>query len=178
MVLKRMFFPLRYFAEQGHNMLVSVSHSKSFGLYGERIGALFILAKDADQAKKIGQVIRQIIRVDYSNPPRHGALVIDHILGTDDLKKKWRDELDKCRGRISEIRQAFINATKDAHLNVDYSYLEDSKGMFMYTGLTKPQVSKLLDEHGVYMTSSGRINVTGLNHDNMDYVVKAISKVL
>lgn len=164
---------IRLFAREGLEMLVAVSNAKNFGLYGERVGALYIVAETAVIAEHISSRVKQVIRAIYSNPPMHGAKIVAHILSTSSLRKTWEEELNAMRQRINSLRISLCD-----HLGEEYSHLKEGKGMFVYSGLHQSQVDRLKTEYGIYMPSDGRINVCGLNQDNLDYVVDAIKRVI
>jgi aspartate/tyrosine/aromatic aminotransferase len=166
---------VRLFAKEGHEMIVAVSLSKNFSLYSERVGALFIIGETHKIQERIQSSVHQIIRAIYSNPPFHGAQLVSHILGTHALKKEWESELTAMRERIGEMRNALTKALVAKSKKRDFSYLNNGSGFFCYSGLTLSQVERLTKEYGIYMTSDGRINLAGLNWDNVDYVANAIS---
>lgn len=170
-------FAVRLFAEMGHEMLIATSYSKTFGLYAERIGALFVIAKTDALREKLGSRIKAIIRANYSNPPLHGAKVISHVLGSSVLRQEWLSELSHMRDRIIEMRRALTSALISKSSGIDFSYLNERKGLFSFCDLNKEQVDRLIHEFGIYMTSDGRINVVGLNANNLDYVSEAIIRV-
>ncbi len=166
---------VRLFAEAGHEMLVASSYSKNFTLYSERVGALFAIANSEKTAKHLTSQLKILVRTTYSNPPRHGAEVVATILGDRSLREQWELELTKMRERIAEMRYAFARAL--IAKNPRFLFLEASKGLFSFCGLEKTQVDRITKEFGIYMTNDGRINVAGLNWDNLDYVVNAIISV-
>ncbi len=166
--------PVRLFAKEGHEMIVAVSLSKNFSLYCERVGALFIIGETHKTAERIQSCVRKIIRAIYSNPPFHGAQVVSHILGTPALKQEWERELMTMRERISEMRNALTKALVAKCKKKDLNFLNKGSGFFCYSGLSQSLVERLTKEHGIYMTSDGRINLAGLNWDNVDYVASAI----
>lgn len=168
---------IRMFVENGHEMLIACSYAKNFSLYGERVGVLFVVAGSPQHIANVGSRINSIIRTTYSNPPMHGAQIVAHILNDAALKKEWESELSSMRERIMEMRKAFVSALS-AQSKQDFSFLNDRNGLFCFSGLTKEQVDHLISEYGIYMTGDGRINIAGLNQDNLDYVVNAISAVL
>lgn len=170
--------PIRYFADQGHEMVVAQSFSKNFGLYGERVGVMSILTHSKDIAQKIGSRVKLIIRQSYSNPPIHGARIIATILKSPELKKQWKDEVKNMSGRIKEMRDALTAGLMEKSLNQDFSFIKKQRGLFSFSGLNNVQVQQLREEKGVYMVNSGRINVAGLNPDNLDYVIDSILSVI
>lgn len=169
---------VRLFAREGHEMLVACSQSKNFGLYGERVGALYILTESEQSAKKIGTKIKTFTRTNVSNPPMHGAKIVHHILSTAELKTEWEKEVKMMRDRIAEVRLSFTEALCAKSRKRDFRFLANRSGLFSYTGLDRPQVERLITEFGIYLINDGRINVTGLNQKNMDYVVDAMMAVL
>jgi aspartate/tyrosine/aromatic aminotransferase len=168
---------VRLFAERGHEMLVAVSYSKNFGLYGERAGSLFIVTDSEETARRVGSTIKVIIRTNYSNPPLHGAKIVSTILSDGKLRKRWETELTSMRERIAAMRTALARALVAKGGPIDFRFLLDRTGMFSFCGLEKRQVDRLIKEYAIYMTGDGRINVAGLNWDHLDYVVDAITAV-
>lgn len=171
-------WPVRYFAEQGNEMLVANSFAKNLGLYGERVGGLFLLASDPATLPKAASHIKQTIRNSYSSPPLHGMRVVKAILSTPSLYKGWEEELADMRLRLHEMRLTLKSGLDVAYPKKDWSFLLKQKGFFSYLGISKEQVGRLNKEFAIYMPASGRINVAGLNGHNMDYLIHAIASVL
>ena len=169
---------IRYFAKEGHEMLVATSYAKNFGIYGERAGFLAIVSKNKETAGKVGSQIKQIVRGNYSTPPLHAARIVATILKDPDLKKEWQDELDNMRLRVNEMRKALVEELLLRSKDKDFSFLKQQRGLFSFCGLDNSQVHQLREEKGIYMPSNGRINVAGLNWHNIEYVVNAIVSVL
>ncbi len=169
---------IRYFAEQGHEMIVVTSNSKNFGLYGERVGALFAVAADASRAQTILSQLKVLVRNNYSNPPTHGARIVATILETESLKKKWLSELSGMRERITGMRSLLAEGLIAEKGEESFGFLRKQSGMFSFSGLEKQQAESLKTEHGIYMTNDGRISICGLNQENIDCVIKAILSVL
>lgn len=167
---------IRHFVKQGMQCAVAVSHAKNFGLYAERTGALYFACDSAEQANRVGSRLKMIIRGLYSNPPCHGALLVAMILQDKELKQKWLHELAGMRDRIKEMRRTLVSLLKEGSARFDS--LEHQKGMFSFTGLTTAQVNRLINNFGIYLTSDGRINVAGLNQQNVAYVADAILTTL
>ena len=157
---------------------VSTSFSKSFSLYGERVGALSVVAQSKEEADRVLSQLKRVIRTNYSNPPIHGAQVVATVLTTPELRKLWEEELAGMRVRIKEMRTALVAKLKGAGITQDVSFITQQKGMFSYSGLSKEQMQRLRTEFGVYGVDSGRICVAALNSKNIDYVVNAIAKVM
>jgi aspartate/tyrosine/aromatic aminotransferase len=169
---------LRLFAGFPGEMLISSSFSKNFGLYNERTGALTLVARSAEAAQTSLTHLRRAIRVNYSNPPAHGASIVTTVLSDPVLRKEWDTELKAMCQRIHEMRELFVKTLKVKGVKRDFSFLARQRGMFSYSGLTKPQVDALRDNHGVYIVGSGRINVAGLTTANMEPLCEAIASVL
>ena len=165
------------FIEAGIDFFVSTSFSKSFSLYGERVGALSVVCENKDEAARVLSQLKRVIRTNYSNPPTHGAQVVSMVLTTPALRAMWEDELAGMRVRIKQMREALQSRLLAAGLKQDMSFITRQKGMFSYSGLTKPQMERLRGEFGVYGVDSGRICVAALNKNNIDAVVSAIVKV-
>jgi aspartate/tyrosine/aromatic aminotransferase len=168
---------IRHFVKNGLEILVAVSNAKNFSIYGERVGCLFIVAETAKIAEHISSRVKQMIRVNYSNPPMHGAKVVAYILSTPSLRKKWEGEVHDMRKRIHTLRCELAERLAAMSTTVDYSYFRRGRGMFCYTGLTKAQVDRMRGEYAIFMPSDGRINVCGLNRNNIDEVADAIVAV-
>ncbi len=165
------------FVESGVDFFVATSFSKSFSLYGERVGALSVVCESKDEADRVLSQLKRVIRTNYSNPPTHGAQVVALVLTTPALRAMWEQELAEMRVRIKQMRQALQDRLAAAGLKQDLSFITRQKGMFSYSGLGKAQMQRLRSEFGVYGVDSGRICVAALNSKNIDYVVSAILKV-
>ena len=168
---------VRLFAEAGHHMFVAYSLSKNFGLYAERTGGLFVLTESAEVSSKVLSKLKVIIRTNYSNPPLHGAAIASEILSNPQLKKEWQEEVGSMRARMIKMRQLFCEALIKKSPKRDFRFLLEKSGMFCYTGLDKKEVERLREEFAIYMTQDGRMNLTGLNEENIEKVVDAIVKV-
>ncbi|SFG91183.1 aromatic-amino-acid transaminase [Duganella sp. CF458] len=168
---------VRRFAATGVALLVSNSFSKSFSLYGERVGALSVVAASAEEASRLLSQLKRVVRTNYSNPPVHGGKVVATALATPELRQMWEDELAGMRVRIKEMRETFVQKLKAKAPGHDFDFVREQIGMFSYSGLTKEQVGKLR-EQSIYAVDTGRICVAALNSKNIDVVVDAIAKVL
>jgi aromatic-amino-acid transaminase len=166
------------FAGLGIPVLVASSFSKSFSLYGERVGALSVVAADADEAARALSQLKVTIRTVYSNPPTHGAAVVAKVLGDPELRALWERELAGMRLRIREMRRKLVDALAAAGVSTEFGFITDQVGMFSYSGLTTEQMQKLRVDHGVYGTDAGRICVAALNEKNVEKVASAIAAVL
>lgn len=169
--------PLELFMQTGQECALAVSHAKNFGLYSERVGALFMVCRHEESAKRVGTRIRVIIRSLYSNPPRHGARVVATILHDEVLRKHWEHEVATMRERIGEMRKALTAGLQLKTTKTTFDFLTTQKGMFSYTGLNEKQVARLIADYGIYLPKDGRINIAGLNSENLDYVLEAILAV-
>jgi aromatic-amino-acid transaminase len=168
---------VRRFAAAGGPLLVSNSFSKSFSLYGERVGALSVVAASGEEASRLMSQLKRVVRTNYSNPPVHGGKVVATVLTTPELRQLWEDELAGMRVRIKEMREAFVAKLKAKAPGHDFAFVRDQVGMFSYSGLTKAQVEQLR-EQSIYAVDTGRICVAALNSRNIDIVIDAIAKVL
>jgi aromatic-amino-acid transaminase len=142
------------------------------------VGLLSIRGQSADDCARVISQVKQAIRSLYSNPPKHGAALVRHILSTSALREIWEEELTQMRARIQEMRLGLAEGLSLACPQHDFSFLRSQQGMFSFTGLTGPSVDRLRKEYSIFMTRNGRMNVAGLNPDNLDYVVHAFSQVL
>ena len=169
---------VRRFTAAGGPLFVSNSFSKSFSLYGERVGALSIVAVSADEAARALSQLKRVVRTNYSNPPMHGGQIVATALATPELRQMWEDELAAMRVRIREMRQLMVQKLKAKAPASDFDFVTAQRGMFSYSGLTKQQVDRLRNEFSIYAVDTGRICVAPLNHANIDRVVEAIAAVL
>lgn len=166
------------FVDSGLNFFVSTSFSKSFSLYGERVGALSVLCQDKEEAGRVLSQLKVVIRTNYSNPPTHGGAIVAGVLNNPELRALWEKELGEMRVRIKAMRQKLVDGLKAAGITQDMSFITQQIGMFSYSGLSKDQMVRLRDEFGVYGTDTGRMCVAALNSKNIDYVCAAIAKVI
>lgn len=169
---------VRHFVDQDITMLVSSSFSKSFSLYGERVGALTLICSSSEESARVLSQLKRVIRTNYSNPPTHGGTIVSTVLNTPELYQLWTDELAVMRDRIRDMRIQLVEKLKAHGVEQNFDFVLAQRGMFSYSGLTKEQVDRLREEHGVYAVSSGRICVAALNSRNIDYVAQAIAGVL
>lgn len=169
---------LHLLLERCDEMLVASSFSKNFGLYSERVGALSLVATSSEQATIGTSQLKRIVRTNYSNPPRHGGAIVATILEDSALTEIWHRELAEMRGRIADMRTAFVDTMRKYAPDRDFSFLLDQKGMFSFSGLNPMQVDRLKSEHGVYIVGSGRINVAGITRANLQPLCEAVASVL
>lgn len=163
--------------EAGLDCLVATSFSKSFSLYGERVGALSVVCSSADEAARVLSQLKRVIRTNYSNPPTHGAAIVAHVLWTPELRALWEGELAGMRERIKRMRVELQHRLQAAGARIDTDFITRQRGMFSYSGLSKAQMQRLRGEFSVYGVDSGRICVAALNDKNLDTVVDAIVRV-
>jgi aromatic-amino-acid transaminase len=166
------------FVAAGLNFFVSTSFSKSFSLYGERVGALSVACASKEECDRVLSQLKIAIRTNYSNPPTHGATVCANVLNTPELRAMWETELAEMRVRIKAMRAAFVEKLIAAGVKQDMSFITTQIGMFSYSGLSKDQMVRLRNEFGVYGTDTGRMCVAALNSKNIDYVCASIAKVM
>eukprot|EP00802_Teleaulax_amphioxeia_P000949 Tamp_00950.p1 GENE.Tamp_00950~~Tamp_00950.p1 ORF type:complete len:343 (-),score=94.29 Tamp_00950:179-1207(-) len=178
-------FSVRYFAhERGMELMVTQSYSKNFGLYGERIGALNVVCKDAESAVKIQSQLGLIVRAMVSNPPLHGAQLVATVIANDALYKQWDGELKMMSNRIVAMRTALVEALKKIDcptpnpIYSDWSHITSQIGMFAYTGLQAKHVKVLTDKYHIYCTANGRFSMAGVNPNNVGYIAEAMKDAL
>ena len=166
------------FVAAGLDFFVSTSFSKSFSLYGERVGALSVLCVSREEAARVLSQLKTVIRTNYSNPPTHGGAIVAAVLGNPELRSLWEAELGEMRVRIKAMRQKLVDGLKASGVKQDMSFITSQIGMFSYSGLSKDQMVRLRNEFGVYGTDTGRMCVAALNSKNIDYVCASIAKVV
>jgi aromatic-amino-acid transaminase len=169
---------VRRFTEACPVLFVSSSFSKSLSLYGERVGALSLVAESRDDASRVLSQLKRVIRTNYSNPPTHGSQAVAMVLTTPELRTLWEKELDGMRDRIKLMRRQLVDKIRAIRADFDLSFVVKQRGMFSYSGLTKAQVHRMREEFSVYAIDSGRICVAALNSRNIDHAAKAIASVL
>jgi aromatic-amino-acid transaminase len=169
---------VRLFAQADINVFVSSSFSKSFSLYGERVGALSIITSSREESSRVLSQLKRVIRTNYSNPPTHGGAVVAAVLASPELRATWEQELGEMRDRIRAMRHGLVEKLKAAGIDRDFGFVSRQRGMFSYSGLTSPQVDRLREEFGIYAVSTGRICVAALNTRNLATVADAIAVVL
>jgi len=169
---------VRLFSESGLSFFVSSSFSKSFSLYGERVGALSIVTENKDEATRVLSQLKRVIRTNYSNPATHGGAVVATVLNSPELRAMWEQELGEMRDRIKLMRNTLVTKLAEAGAKRDFGFVNAQRGMFSYSGLSADQVERLKTEFGIYAVSTGRICVAALNSKNIDVVAKAISSVI
>ena len=169
---------VRMFAEAMAPVFVANSFSKSFSLYGERVGGLSVITQDTDEAARILSQLKRIVRTNYSNPPTHGGQIVTTVLNDKQLSELWSSELATMRDRIRDMRQSLAENIQQRVPAADFSFVTRQRGMFSYSGLSREQVRRLREEFSVYVIESGRICVAALNSRNIDYVADAVAAVI
>jgi aromatic-amino-acid transaminase len=168
----------RLFAGATSPVFLSSSFSKSFSLYGERVGALSVVTASAEEAARVLSQLKRVVRTNYSNPPSHGGQIVATVLTTPELRTQWEKELADMRERIQSMRKQLVEQIHARAPGADFRFVLAQHGMFSYTGLTREQVRRLRDEFSIYAIDTGRICVAALNSKNVDYVAEAIARVI
>jgi len=169
---------VRYFAEQGFEMMVTQSFAKNFGLYNERVGNLTSVFASADVVTAVRSQMTLIVRASYSNPPNHGARVVARVLNDPKLFEEWRAAIRTMASRIAEMRDGLRSRLEKLGTPGQWDHITSQIGMFSYTGLSATQVKMLKDKYHIYLLSSGRVNICGLTTKNIDYVAEGINDVV
>jgi aspartate/tyrosine/aromatic aminotransferase len=159
-------------------IVVSSSCSKNFALYRDRVGSLSVVAKNVDTVAVLRSQANNIVRTMYSMPPDHGAAVVEHILGNDELRDEWQQEVTAMRERLVSMRSLLVSALQKYAPSHDFSHIESANGMFSFLGIAPARVEALKSDFGIYMEGSSRINVAGISSDNVDYLARSIAAVL
>ena len=168
----------RLFAQATQPVFLSSSFSKSFSLYGERVGAFSLVAGSSDEAARVLSHLKRIVRANYSNPPTHGSDIVARVLTNPELRALWDRELGAMRDRIKTMRKALVDGIHARVAGADFSFVMQQRGMFSYSGLTREQVLRLRSDYSIYTIETGRICVAALTTKNIDYVAEAIARVL
>jgi aromatic-amino-acid transaminase len=171
-------YPARLFAGAMSPVFLSSSFSKSFSLYGERVGALSVVTASPEEAKRVLSQLKRIVRTNYSNPPTHGSQIVATVLANPQLRSLWERELGAMRERIKAMRKALVEGIHKRVPESDFSFVLKQRGMFSYSGLTKEQVRRLREDNSIYTIDTGRICVAALTSKNVDYVADAIAKII
>lgn len=171
-------YGLRMMADRLPELLVASSCSKNFGLYRERTGSITFIAENAKQADIVASQAMSVARQIYSMPPAHGALIVSLILGDTALRANWETELTEVRSRIQSMRTLLTDSIQNNAAGVDFSHVQQQKGMFSFLGLNTDQLDQLRNEFGIYIVSSSRVNLAGINSSNIGYLSSSILSVL
>lgn len=169
---------LRHLANEVDELIVCSSCSKNFGLYRERIGAVSIIVSENKLLETARTNLLAVVRSIYSMPPAHGAIIVSHILDSQELTELWHVELAEMRNRINNYRQLIIDKLKEQGVAQDFSFITRQHGMFSFLGINKEQIERLRKDYSIYMVGSSRVSIAGLNHSNIDYFAKAMAEVL
>jgi aromatic-amino-acid transaminase len=168
----------RLFAGAMSPVFLSSSFSKSFSLYGERVGALSVVTASVEESMRVLSQLKRIVRTNYSNPPTHGSQIVATVLGSPQLRSLWDRELGAMRERIKDMRKRLVHKIQARAPNADFSFVLKQRGMFSYSGLSREQVRRLREEYSIYTIDTGRICVAALTSKNVDYVADAIAEVI
>jgi aromatic-amino-acid transaminase len=171
-------YAARLFSKAMSPVFLSSSFSKSFSLYGERVGALSVVTGSPEEAKRVLSQLKRIVRTNYSNPPTHGCQLVATVLASEQLRSLWDRELGAMRDRIKDMRKRLVESIHSKVPNADFSFVLKQRGMFSYSGLTKDQVRRLREEYSIYTIDTGRICVAALTSKNVDHVANAIASVI
>lgn len=169
---------LRHLANEVEELILCTSCSKNFGLYRERIGAVSVVTSDKKTTDIARSNLLAVVRSIYSMPPAHGAIIVSHILDSQELTALWHQELATMRNRINDYRQLIIDKLAAEGVKQDFSFITRQHGMFSFLGINKEQIDRLRTEYSIYMVGSSRVSIAGLNHSNIDYFAKAVAAVL
>ncbi len=171
-------YPARLFAAGMSPVFLSSSFSKSFSLYGERVGALSVVTGSREEATRVLSQLKRIVRANYSNPPTHGGQIVATVLASAELRKLWDQELAEMRERMKAVRRLLVDKIKARVPSADFGFVMKQRGMFSYSGLTKEQVRKLREQYSIYTIDTGRVCIAALTTSNIDYVADAIASVI
>ncbi|CAJ0955071.1 unnamed protein product, partial [Mesorhabditis belari] len=170
-------FAVRYFIDQGHNIILSQSFAKNMGLYGQRVGAFSVVCESKDEADRVMSQLKILIRPMYSNPPIHGARIVSKILADPALHKQWLADVKGMADRIISMRAQLRDLLKKEGSQRDWKHITDQIGMFCFTGISPDQVERLTKDHSIYLTKDGRISVAGISSNNVGYLAHALHQV-
>jgi aspartate aminotransferase len=171
-------FIVRELAGRVPEMLISTSCSKNFGLYRDRVGALFIVTADSKTRDIAQSQANNLVRTMYSMPPDHGAAVVETILHDKQLRAGWVGELAEMRERLQDMRQLLDEALRTEAPDHDFSHVVRANGMFCFLGISTEQVRRMKKDHAVYMVDSSRINIAGITADNVEHIARSVAAVL
>ncbi len=171
-------YGVRKLAATVPELIVASSCSKNFGLYRERVGALSVVSPSVAEADVVYGQVQNVARGIYSMPPNYGAALVGRILADPTLRKEWDAELTDMRDRLNILR-AQLAKKFSARLGTSrFDFIPQQRGIFSFLGLNKVQVQRLKQENSIYMVDSSRINVAGINQQNIDYFCDAVCAVL
>lgn len=170
-------FALRYFCEQGHQVMLAQSFAKNFGLYGERCGTLSFVCADPDERTAVMSQVKRIVRAMYSSPPIHGSSIVKTVLSDEVLSKQYYEECASMAKRITSMRTLLVQTLKDKGSTHDWSHITDQIGMFAFTGMDKDMCNSITDDFYIFLTKDGRVSLAGINMNNVEYIAGAIHEV-
>jgi len=171
-------YGVRMMADRLPELVIASSCSKNFGLYRERTGSITFITETSEQADIVAAQAMSVARQTYSMPPAHGALLVSLILGDQQLRANWQAELTEVRTRIQSMRSLLADKIQQNAAAIDFSHIKQQKGMFSFLGLNTEQLDLLREDHGIYIVSSSRVNLAGINSGNIDYLSDSIVSVL
>ena len=171
-------YGMRMMADRLPELVIASSCSKNFGLYRERTGSITFIAENSQQVDIVASQAMSIARQIYSMPPAHGALLVSLILGDDQLRANWQAELEEVRLRIKSMRSLLTSSIQGNSAGVDFSHIEQQNGMFSFLGISSAQLERLREEFGIYIVSSTRVNLAGINSSNIGYISESMNTVL
>jgi aspartate aminotransferase len=169
-------YAVRKFVEDGHQIILCQSFAKNFGLYGERVGLLSMVTQSAEETERVNSQMKRIVRAMYSNPPIHGARIVDTVLSDPVLRAQWREECKHMADRIKQMR-VLLREKLEAGTGSPWQHITDQIGMFCFTGLDQTQVLRLREEFHIYCTEDGRFSMAGINVKNIDYLASSVVAV-
>jgi aspartate aminotransferase len=171
-------YGMRMMAERLPEVIIASSCSKNFGLYRERTGSITFIAETSEQADIVVSQAMSTARSIYSMPPAHGALLVSMVLGDPQLRSQWEAELEEVRLRIKSMRNLLCDSLENNAAGMDFNHIKRQNGMFSFLGITTPQLERLRTEFGIYIVSSTRINLAGVNSNNIEYLTQSLLTVL
>jgi len=168
-------YAVQLFAKAGITFALTQSFAKNFGLYGQRVGIASVVCATPQEAAAVESQLKILVRALYSNPPVHGARIVDTVLGDEELRAEWLQDVKGMATRIESMRSTLRQKLAEVGSTHDWSHVTSQIGMFAFTGLKPDEVQEsMINKHAVYMTPDGRISVAGLNTNNVEYVAQAI----
>ena len=174
---------VQYMASNLPEVCIGISCSKNFGLYRERVGAALMVVSDQKNHKLVEENLKSFNRVTFSFPPDYGASLVEIILGGNNSQNKelinlWEKELNGMRNGMLELRKLLSASLRISTKSSRFDFIERHRGMFSLMGLSVDQVARLRTEFGIYMVGDSRINIAGLNKDQIDYFSSSIASVI
>jgi aspartate aminotransferase/aromatic-amino-acid transaminase len=166
---------LMVFCETVEDLMIAFSFSKSFALYNDRIGAFSILGSTKDASLNVYHHIRHLIRANYSNPPLDGAAVVTEVLSDPELFQMWESDITYIRNRIRSSRERIVDDLKFHGVNRDLSFILREKGLFTSFDLSQESIKELQNIYGIYISSTGRINVTSMTDVQLEKFCEIVS---